>query len=110
MKKWLLIVESNCIDPDREAEFNEWYNNIHLPDMLELPAVVRVDRYENINPEDGQARYIALYGMESDDIQKTIDDITKHVQAKSSQGRMSDLVQATRRVRAQHLIGMQKKE
>ncbi len=108
MKKWLLIVESNCIDPHREAEFNEWYNTVHLPDMLELSAVVYVDRYENINPEDGQAKYIAVYGIESDDIQKTTDDITRHVQAKSGQGRMSHLLQATRRVRAQHIIGMQK--
>ena len=108
MKKWLLIVESNCTDPDREVDFNEWYDNIHLPDMLELPAVVRVDRYENINPEDGEAKYIALYEMESDDIQKTIGDITKHIQAKASQGRMSDFLQATRRIRAQHIFSMQK--
>ncbi|MGD9365094.1 MAG: hypothetical protein PVH87_05315 [Desulfobacteraceae bacterium] len=108
MKKWLLIVESNCTDPDRDADFNEWYNNIHLPDMLELPAVVRVDRYENINPGDGEAKYIALYEIESDDIHKTIDDTAKHIQSKASQGRMSDLLQATRRIRAQHIFSMQK--
>lgn len=108
MEKWLLIIESNCIDPDREVDFHEWYNNIHLPDMLELPAVVRVDRYENINPEDGEAKYIALYEMKSDDIQKTIGDIAKHIQVKASQGRMSDLLQVTRRIRVQQIFSMQK--
>ena len=32
--KWLVIVESNCVDPAREDEFNEWYNKIHLPDLM----------------------------------------------------------------------------
>lgn len=108
MKKWVFIVESNCTDPDREADFNEWYNNIHLPDMLELPAVLRVDRYENIDPEDGEGKYIAMYEMESDDIQKTMDDTAQHVQALTGRGRMSDLLQATRRIRVQHIFSTQK--
>ena len=107
MKKWLFIVESNCTDPDREAEFNEWYNTIHLPDMLELPAVVRATRYENINLEDGEAKYVALYEIDSDDIHKTIADIAEHIQAKAKQGRMSDLMQLTRRIRAKRILSME---
>jgi hypothetical protein len=107
MKKWLFIVESNCTDPDREADFNESYNNIHLPDMLELPAVVRVGRYENINPDDGEAKYVALYEIESDDIHKTIDDTAKHIQEKAKQGRMSNLLQLTRRIRAKQIFSME---
>jgi hypothetical protein len=34
MAKWLLIVETNCSDPARESEFDEWYDRIHLPDVL----------------------------------------------------------------------------
>lgn len=107
MKKWLFIVECNCSNPDREADFNEWYNNIHLPDMLELPAVVRADRYENINPDEGEGKYVALYEIESDDIQKTIDDTAEHIQEKAKQGRMSDLLQLTRRVRAKRIFSME---
>jgi len=108
MNKWLFIIESNCKDPDREADFNEWYNNIHLPDMLELPDVVGADRYENINPGDGEAKYVALYEIESDDIQKTIDDTAGHIEEKAKQGRMSDLMQLTRRIRAKRIFSMQK--
>ena len=107
MKKWLFIVESNCTDPDREAEFNQWYNAVHLPDMLELPAVVGALRYENINPGDGEAKYIALYEIDSDDIQKTIDDTAQHIQEKAKQGRMSDLMQLTRRIRARQIFSTQ---
>ena len=108
MDKWLFIVESNCKDADHEADFNKWYNTIHLPDMLELPDVVRADRYENIDPGDGEAKYVALYEIESDDIQKTIGDTARHIEEKAKQGRMSDSMQLTRRIRAKRIFSMQK--
>lgn len=108
MNKWLFIVESNCTDPDHEADFNKWYNTIHLPDMLELPDVVGADRYENIDPRDGEAKYVALYEIESDDIQKTIEDTARHIEEKAKQGRMSDSMQLTRRIRAKRIFSMQK--
>lgn len=108
MDKWLFVVESNCKDSDHEADFNEWYNNIHLPDMLELPEVVRADRYENLEPVDGEAKYVALYEIESEDIQKTIAGTDRHIQEKAKQGRMSDLMQLTRRIRAKRIFSMQK--
>ena len=27
----ILFVMSNCSDPSKEDEFNDWYTNIHLP-------------------------------------------------------------------------------
>ena len=27
-------MESDCSDPSREEEFNRWYDDIHLPDVL----------------------------------------------------------------------------
>jgi len=108
MEKYLFIIESNCGNPDHEADFNQWYNTVHLPDMLELPDVIRAERYENINPEDGEAKYVALYEIESDDIQKTIDDTARHIEAKAKEGRMSDLMQLTRRIRAKPIFSMEK--
>ncbi len=28
------LVLTNCIDPSREGEFNRWYDQVHLPDIL----------------------------------------------------------------------------
>ena len=39
MEKWLLVAETNCSIPAREEEFNNWYNNIHTPDILDHPGV-----------------------------------------------------------------------
>jgi len=55
MARYILVVESNCADPAREAEFNEWYDKTHLPDILETPGFVRATRYENTEPAAGKA-------------------------------------------------------
>ena len=48
MGTWIVLVEASCADPAREDEFNEWYNQVHLPDVLETPGIVKALRYENI--------------------------------------------------------------
>ena len=44
MAKYILEVRTNCSDPEKEAEYNDWYNNIHLPDVLETPEVLLTER------------------------------------------------------------------
>jgi len=85
MAKWLVIIESNCADPAREDEFNEWYNKTHLPDVLETPGAVRAVRYERTAPSEGKGKYLAIYEVEADDLQTW----------RGRTGRMSDLLQVT---------------
>ncbi|MCJ7522038.1 MAG: hypothetical protein MUP21_07470 [Dehalococcoidia bacterium] len=92
MEKWLLTVESNCVDPSREKELNDWYDNIHLPDILETPGFIRASRYENTNPSEGQGKFIAIYEIETDDLAQTMAIFTENVNNKAAQGRMSDVV------------------
>ena len=94
MEKWLLTVESVCADPSKEKEFNEWYDTIHLPDILETPGFIRAYRYENNAPEEGKGKFLAMYEIESDDIMQTLAIFTENVNNKAAQGRMSDLVMA----------------
>ena len=94
MEKWLMSVESNCSDPSKEAEFNEWYDKIHLPDILETPGFLRASRYENANPGEGQGKYLALYEIETEDIGLTMVAFGENVNKKTEQGRLSELVAA----------------
>jgi len=32
MEKWVYFVHTNCLDPAREKEFNDWYDKVHLPE------------------------------------------------------------------------------
>lgn len=92
MERWLLTVESNCCDPSRDNEFNDWYDNVHLPDILETPGFLRAVRYENTSPAEGQGRFLAMYEIETDDLASTLAKFDEIVNARAKQGRMSDLV------------------
>ena len=72
MASHLFIVESNCGDPAREKEFNDWYDNIHMPDVLATPGFLSSQRYIIKEPVEGRGKYITIYDLETDDIEKTI--------------------------------------
>src|SRR5438128_7904992 len=36
----LLLALANCTDPSKEAEFNAWYNHMHVPDVT-APGIFR---------------------------------------------------------------------
>ena len=59
-----LFTVKATIAPEREAEFNEWYNHTHIPDVMKFTGVVSARRYRAFMPED-QFQYIAIYEFES---------------------------------------------
>ena len=92
MTKWVMVVTTNCTDATRKAEFNEWYNKIHLPDILETPGFTRATRYENIEPLEGEARFLAIYDIEADDIDEVMKTHDENMVRKRAEGRFSELV------------------
>lgn len=63
------MVKIDFADPSREAEFNRWYNEVHLPELLALPGFIRAWRLQVTEEgrglgEPGQS-YIAAYEIES---------------------------------------------
>ncbi len=92
MQRWLIAVQTNCTDPSREKEFNDWYNNIHVPDVLEIPGIVRMTRYENAIPSEEQAKYLALLEVEADDIWKVTAALQENSSKAEAEGRMSELL------------------
>ena len=92
MAKWVLVVGTNCADKAREAEFNKWYDEIHLPDVLETPGFTRATRYENTAPSEGQAKFLAIYEIETDDISSFMKVNSENLAKKRAQRRFSDLM------------------
>ena len=92
MAKWLFVVETNCADAAREAEFNEWYDKTHLPDVLETPGFIRATRYENTEPSAGEAKFLATYEIETDDIDGFLKAHTDNMTRKRAEGRISELL------------------
>jgi hypothetical protein len=95
MTRWLVITETSCTDPERVEEYNEWYNQIHLPDMLSIPEVVKATRYENLEPTEGQGMYAAAYEVEADDVQMVIAEAIERSEQWAAEGRMSELMDIT---------------
>jgi hypothetical protein len=55
----------------REDEFNNWYDNTHLSDVLKVEGFVAAQRFklaETDPPQEFPHRYLALYEVESDDL------------------------------------------
>jgi hypothetical protein len=54
----------------REAEFNRWYDERHVPDLLAVPGFVSAQRFA-LTDATGQGKpgwtYLALYELDTDD-------------------------------------------
>ena len=92
--KAVLVVLSNCTDPAREKDFKDWYVNIHLPDVLETPGIIDAKLFSLATPpKDGQSNFLAIYELDTDDVdsvQKSLDEV---MGKKREQGRMIDYIQ-----------------
>ena len=93
MARWIRTVQTNCRDKTRDAEFNDWYSCVHLDDMLKCPVVVAAKRYQRMDPKEGEAEYLAIYEIETEDIEKGMEAYTDYVQSLREKGRISDLVE-----------------
>jgi hypothetical protein len=92
MAKYLFFAFSDCKDPKREKEYTEWYSNMHIPDMLQVPGMIKATRWEAAEPKKGmQRKYLALYEFETDSIPQFNADVQKRGKWTMEQGRFSDL-------------------
>jgi hypothetical protein len=75
MAKHLLVIMSNAAS-GRDAEYNEWYTNTHLADVLKVEGFAAAQRFELSSHQvmkKGPYEYMALYEVETDDLKKTLD-------------------------------------
>jgi hypothetical protein len=94
MEKWIFTVRANCTDDSREDEFNEWYDNVHVADVMGTEGFVKAERY--CSPEwsaYGQGRYLAIYEIETDNINKTMETLFERMREECfKKGRWSELI------------------
>ena len=77
--------------PGRDAEFNDWFDNHQLPDVLKVPGFIGGQRFR-LQPEgdgvDGVTRYLTIYEIETNDLPATIADL--HSRANTPDMPLSD--------------------
>lgn len=80
MPKFAMLTFSNAV-AGQEDDFNDWYNNCHLTEILAIPAFVGAQRFKQVdNMPGGPAGYLTLYEIETDDLSLTL----AHLKEKSS--------------------------
>ncbi len=75
MTKAILVVSSHPSAPDREDEYNDWYTDVHLQDIVDLPGFGVATRYQivdvqaNEDVEPLSRKYLAIYELDTDDVE-----------------------------------------
>ena len=69
MAKYKMIVLTQPI-AGKESEYNDWYQNVHLSQVVNVEGLTGVQRYRlahNVGKE-AVLPYLAIYDMETDDL------------------------------------------
>ena len=51
--------------PEKEAEFNRWYSDVHVPMFFGYEGLKKASRYKCIGDDERNARYLAIYEFET---------------------------------------------
>jgi hypothetical protein len=79
MAKYTFVVMTNPV-AGKEAEYNDWYNKHHVPDVLNVPGFVCAQRFQLADTQFARDasrahKYLALYEIETDDIAATLKEL-----------------------------------
>ena len=61
-----IYVLTLCGDRSRDDEWNEWYDDVHVPDILAVDGFVSATRWKLVTPTPFGANYLALYDVHGD--------------------------------------------
>ncbi len=93
--QWFYMVKSRPSEPAREPEFNAWYEDIDIPDVLEVPGFMRARRAiarDSTELEPTDPTYVALYDIDTKDIDKSIIDLYVAARKMGQLGRLTDVL------------------
>jgi len=83
MARYKMVVMSKPA-AGREQEYNDWYQNVHLKDVCGVKGVVSAQRFRfslSLVQGSDPLPYLAIYDIETDDINQTLADLTGRVAA-----------------------------
>jgi len=82
MARYVFAVHSNPV-AGREQEYNDWYSNRHLDDLLACSGVTAARRLtladQQIREGPQPFNYLALYEIETDDPQNFFDELSSRI-------------------------------
>lgn len=61
-----------CSDPTRVDEWDRWYDEIHVPDMLSCGAFSTVSRWRRLTPATVGANHLTLYDVATPTVEEAV--------------------------------------
>lgn len=75
----LYMVKSNPV-AGKEDEYNRWYNDVHLPEVLQIDGFQTAQRFKlhtrQVQPNPTHT-YLAIYQIDSNDVDGTLANLSK---------------------------------
>lgn len=68
MPKGVMLVQSAPSDPAREDEYNVWYADTHIPQVLDVPGITGARRYKLHSDSGDGPTYLAVYDLDAYDL------------------------------------------
>lgn len=67
----VVCVTFNCTERGRESSFNQWYDKVHLPELLKLDGITTAHRFVRrevpLGPEPEQPQYLTVIELDTED-------------------------------------------
>ena len=81
MRSYQYVVLTHPVE-GREDEYNDWYTNTHIHEIMLIPGFRSAKRYRlaprpEVNPSSLKHPYLALYEIESDDVEATLGELRR---------------------------------
>jgi hypothetical protein len=91
MPRFRMIMLSQA-NPGRDEDYERWYDEIHIPDMMQVPGFVAVQRFRVVKDVLGKTPYpfCTIYEIEADSADAALGAMFAALQ--SGKVRMSDSV------------------
>ncbi|HET8710474.1 MAG TPA: hypothetical protein VFM32_03805 [Spongiibacteraceae bacterium] len=86
MPRYKMVVLSRPVE-GREAEFNEWYQHVHLGEVVAFRGFKSAQRFRRVKSLTGKGDYpyLVIYEIETDDI----DAVLGELESKAGQGALT---------------------
>jgi hypothetical protein len=80
MPQYRLMAVTNA-QPGREAEFERWYDEQHLPDLMKVPGVIGAQRFRTVAGMEGPLtwRFVTLYTLDTEDLAGVMQELGRRI-------------------------------
>ena len=70
----LVQIVASESSPEKEAEYDAWYTDVHIPMLFGYEGMKKVSRYRLVGENEEVSRYLTIYEFES---QEAMDNFSK---------------------------------